>query len=162
MEWDNAILEAKIIHFLRAESLGIISCYLERGTKSCDDSVFNKVHNNCLSGFFGGYGLYPLVEIVGCREIPAKSIAGIIFEFPDKVKAPLLKGGKDNYWCKGKSSQLLLPCKELTLLATLDMFMHIYKDGWPIASGLEGSYGQLYSLHNGSHKILNGIQSRFV
>ena len=115
------------------------------GFKSGDYLVLYEVHNNLLSGCLGGYGLYPLGELVHSSDNPTKPIAGVVFEFSNEIKPPLLKGSKDYYRCKGKSNQLLLPREELILLETLNMSMHICKDGQPIVTNSKDFVGSCFA-----------------
>ena len=125
-------LKHKSLNFFGTKGFGIIGCYLKGSSESGDDSFLDEVNDNLLGGGFGGYGLYPLGEVIGCCENPPKTIAGVILEFANKIKPPLLKSGKDDNRSKGKSCQLLLPSEKLTLLATLDMLVSIRKNGWPV------------------------------
>ena len=136
---DNAIFKTEVIYFSSTER--IIGCYFKGSSESGDDSFLNEVNNNLLRGGFSGYGLYPLGEVITCCENPAKTIAGVILEFSNKIKPPLLKRGKDNNRSKGKSCQLLLPSEKLALLATLDMPVSICKNGGPIISSSQDLLG---------------------
>ena len=124
---------------LKALALSIV--ILRGSSESGDDSFLDEVNNNLLSGGLSWYGLYPLGEIIGCCENPTKTIAGVILEFSNKIKSPLLKRGKDNNQSKGKSCQLLLPSEQLTLLETLDMLVSIRKNGWPVISSSQNFVG---------------------
>ena len=62
-------------------------------SESGDDSFLDEIYNNLLSGSFSGYGLYPLSEIIGCCENPAKTIARVILEFAIK-SSPIAEKGQ--------------------------------------------------------------------
>ena len=91
-------METGIGELSGTKGFGIISCYLGWSTKSSNDVIFYKIHNNFISSLFSGDSLHPLGEIIGSRKNPTITIARVIFEFTDEIKPPLLERGLDHNW----------------------------------------------------------------